>query len=330
MRPISALLGLLVLLAAPPARAETDWFASLYTNEGVELRADERVFALYALLNGMGYDEAPVVRSLPVTARDMHPVRLKVRSQVRIDDAAAEKLNAFFNAHPKAVEAYGRYALALKGPLGFERTPAAPADLKGFETLLAEGYAHHRLADLFAAVQDEYRTALKGYHGVVDPPVQAVRRLLKMKEDEPPRVVLVVNLLDGAGKAYSTLQGEELWIVVGPSKVPDLFAVAREVAHARLEPLVAAKVGEAESAAFVTDALTRAFACAALSLSDAEIDRHAPAGLAGLKDLVRQVEGLGKGDRGLDSFLAEAVPAILKDAGKEPPVPPVKKPGKGK
>ena len=125
---------------APPARAETDWFASLYTNEGVELRADERVFALYALLNGMGYDEAPVVRSLPVTARDMPPVRLKVRSQVRIDDAAAEKLNAFFNAHPKAVEAYGRYALALKGPLGFERTPAAPADLKGFETLLAEGW----------------------------------------------------------------------------------------------------------------------------------------------------------------------------------------------
>src|SRR5437588_717649 len=53
-------LGGLTLLAPSAARAEADWFASLYTAEGVELRADERVFALYAVLNATGYDEGPV------------------------------------------------------------------------------------------------------------------------------------------------------------------------------------------------------------------------------------------------------------------------------
>ncbi len=45
--------------AAPAASASSavsagDWFASLYTGEGIELRADERVFALFALFNATG------------------------------------------------------------------------------------------------------------------------------------------------------------------------------------------------------------------------------------------------------------------------------------
>lgn len=331
---LSALAALAFLLAAPAARAETDWFASLYTNEGVELRADERVFALYAVLNAMGYDDAPVTRAVPVPARDMHTVRLKVRSSLRLDPADEEKLNGFFNGHAKPADAYGRYVLALKGPTSFERTPGAPTDLKGFETLLADDYAKLKLGDLFASVQDDYRASLKGYHGVVDAPVTAVRRLLKLKEDEPPRVVLVVNLLDSQGKSYSTRSGEEeLWVVVGPSKAPDLFAVAQEVARSRLEPLVAAKVGEPELAALVCDRLSRAFAALALALPEAEQDaRGQREGFATLKDWVRQVDAFAKGSGTLEAFVAEAAPALLKEQGKEPTVPPAaspaKKPGK--
>ncbi|MGC4113315.1 MAG: hypothetical protein QM765_01285 [Myxococcales bacterium] len=322
------------LLGAVPAHAETDWFASLYTNEGVELRADERVFALYAVLNAMGYDEAPVVRALPVPARDMHSVRLKVRSALRLDAADVEKLNGFFNGHAKAAEAYGRYVLSLKGPGSFERTPAAAADLKGFESLLADDYSRLKLGELFASVQDEYRTSLKGYHAVVDAPVTAVRRLLKLKEDDPPRVILVVNLLDGQGKAYSTRTGEEeLWVVVGPSKAPDLYAVAQEVARSRLEPLVAAKVSEPELAAQASDRLSRAFAALALALPEAELDaRGQRDGFPTLKDWVKQVDAFAKGATTLEAFVAEAAPALLKEQGKEPaaatPATPAKKPGK--
>ena len=321
-------------LAASPARAETDWFASLYTNEGVELRADERVFALYAVLNAMGYDDAPVVRSLPVPAREMHAVRLKVRSALRLDPADEDKLNGFFNGHAKPADVYGRYVLALKGPGTFERTGAAPAGLKGFETLLAEDYSRLKLGDLFASVQDEYRASLKGYHAVVDAPVTAVRKLLKLKEDEPPRVVLVVNLLDGQGKSYSTRSGEEeLWVVVGPSKTPDLYSVVQEVARSRLEPLVAAKVGDPESAALVSDRLSRAFATLALSLPEAEQDGRAQKdGFPTLKEWVKRVDGFAKGATTLEAFVGESAPTLLKEHGKDPAAlpaaVPAKKPGK--
>jgi len=156
-----------------------------------------------------------------------------------------------------------------------------------------------------------------------------VRKLLKLKEDEPPRVVLVVNLLDGQGKAYSVLAGEELWVVVGPSKTPDLFSVAREVARARLEPLVGPKVGDSEAAAPVVELLARAFAGSALGLSDGDLETRAKDGFPTLKDWVRQVDAFGKADKGLDTFVADAVPTILKEQGKEP-APAKKQPGKGK
>jgi hypothetical protein len=260
----------------------------------------------------------------------MHLVRLKVRAALKLEPGQEEKLSAFFDAHARPAEAYARYALTLKGPKGFERTAAASSDLKGFEGLLADGYAHNKIAELYASVQDDQRAALKSYHAAVDAPVAAVRRQLKMKEDEPPRVVLVVNLLDGQGKATSALVGEELWIVVGPSKTPDLFAVARELARARLEPLVAAKA-DAESAALAADLLSRAFAASALALSDSDLDaRQARDGFA-WREWARQVDGFAKTDRGLDAFVAEAVPAVLKESGREPAKDAgAKKPAKGK
>ena len=57
------LLALLVLIATPAfAASKGDWFASLYTGDGVELRNDERIFTLFAIFNAMGFDEGPVTR----------------------------------------------------------------------------------------------------------------------------------------------------------------------------------------------------------------------------------------------------------------------------
>ena len=60
--------------AAPaPAAVQGDWFASLYTGEGIELRADERVFALFSMLNAVGYDSGPITRKEPVPKVMYHP-----------------------------------------------------------------------------------------------------------------------------------------------------------------------------------------------------------------------------------------------------------------
>ena len=75
----------------PPAQVQGDWFASLYTGEGIELRADERVFALFAMLNAVGYDQGPVTRKEPVPKVLYHPVRQQVRQRVIGGDAEVRK-----------------------------------------------------------------------------------------------------------------------------------------------------------------------------------------------------------------------------------------------
>ncbi len=317
---LTRLLALAALLLPRAAAAEADWFASLYTSEGVELRADERIFALYALLNAMGYDDAPLIRALPVPARDMTSVRLKVRAAIALDPTVAEKANAFFNAHPVSADAYARYVLTVKGPAGFERTPLSPGDLKGLEPLLAEAYTRLKLGDLFAAYQDEYRTALKGYHAVVDVPIQSVRKLLKMKEDDPPRVILVVNLLEGASRSLSATAGEDLYVVLGPSKNPDVFAVVREVARARIGPIVSAKAstikalpdaassaGESEPVPWSIELLSRAFAASALKMKEGEVEQVSKGSYAQVPELIKSIEAFTKSGQGLDAFVVEAL-----------------------
>src|SRR5438132_7123183 len=90
----------MALAASAPAPASGDWFASLYTGEGIELRADERVFALFSVLNAVGYDAGPVTRKDPVPKVLYHPVRQQVRSRVIGSDADVRKAaDTFLDAH---------------------------------------------------------------------------------------------------------------------------------------------------------------------------------------------------------------------------------------
>ncbi|MGI5861954.1 MAG: hypothetical protein ACOX6T_07825 [Myxococcales bacterium] len=322
--PLATVLALLALPAT--SRAAQDWFASLYTNEGIEMRADERIFALYAALNAMGYDEAPVTRRFPVPAREMHPVRLKVREALTVDRALAEKLDAFFTEHPETADVYGRHALTLRGPPTFEPSADSSAALRGIEPLLAEVYSSGKLADLFGQVQDEYRSVLKGYHAVIDGPVLEVRRLLKMKEDEPPRVTLVINLLDGRGSAFSGLVGEDLYVVLGPSTEPDLYSLVKEVARAKLAPVAASKAGTskvlrdiaaavgAKSAAdFATEVFARAFAAAVVKPPEDKLAEIAAGGYHAALDVYPLIDKFVSSGSTLESFVAENLWILAKE-----------------
>ena len=100
----------LALLLATPALAagpQGDWFASLYTGEGTELRNDERVFTLFSVFNALGFDQGPVTRKEPVPKVIYHPVRQAVRARVLGADPEVRKAaDAFFDAHPARLERY--------------------------------------------------------------------------------------------------------------------------------------------------------------------------------------------------------------------------------
>ena len=108
-----------LLFVAPAAAyaSEGDWFASLYTGEGIELRADDRVFTLFSVLNAMGYDAAPMTRQFPLPRYQFHPVREQVRNKLlSAPTEVRSQANAFFDAHPVGVDRYLAYALSTSAP----------------------------------------------------------------------------------------------------------------------------------------------------------------------------------------------------------------------
>lgn len=293
----------LALLPFSAARGEGDWLAGVYTDQGIEVRADERVFTLYAVLNAMGYDEAPLARAAPVAKREMHPVRARIRREFRLSPELASEMDAFFDAHPSPAEDYARYALSLGGPPAFERTAASERELQGFERLLARAYGEGGLATLFQQAYAEYRPALRGYHAVIDAPTRAVHRALHVTEGGGPRIAVVVNLLDGRGKVTAASLGEEMFVVVGPSQTPDVMAVATEMARAHLSSTAAARE---PGAAPALDRLARAFASAALGQGTR------PGGEE--PELVKRIRRFEQGRQALETFVSQEVAAVPRAA----------------
>jgi hypothetical protein len=297
----------LALTALPAfAASESDWFASLYTGEGTELRADERVFALYAIFNAVGFDAGPVVRKDPVPRVVYHPVRQAVRGKVIGGDPEVKKAaDAFFDAHPLSLRKYLAYALAGGAP-PFSVAPKEKelADLKGFEQVLARAWTGWKLDAVLGQVQGDYRKTIKTYLTAIDEPLARARKLLKVPENGP-QTLLVVNLLDAQDGVLGTLVGNEVIIVVGPADKPNVEGVVREFARVFVEGAVAKKASawaggaavlrEAQLAGateqsveeYTTALLTRAVALKAFESNDAAYDAAAAKGYFGLKDVAK-------------------------------------------
>jgi hypothetical protein len=298
-------------LGARPALAASqgDWFASLYTGEGVELRNDERVFTLFAVLNAVGFDQGPITRKEPVPKVTYHPVRQAVRSRVIGGDAEVRKqADAWFDAHQQPLRKYLTWV--VQGPAApFGGGPKAKdlADLKGFEQVLAHAWTAWKLEELMGSVQADYRKALKAYLPVLDGPMARARATLKVPETT--EALLLVNLLDAQDQVRA-VQGEngEAFLVVGPSDKPNVEGLLREFARLWVEPAVAKKIsgwaggaqvlreaqlaGAPESTVqdYATSVLTLAVAMKAMDATDAAYDAAAARGYFGIKDVTKLFE----------------------------------------
>ncbi len=317
------LLALLLLLGSPAfAGSKGDWFASLYTGEGVELRNDERVFTLFALFNAVGFDQGPVTRKDPVPKVIYHPVRQQVRGRVIGGDPEVRKAaDAFFDAHPTALRRYLSYVVGSDMPPFAAGAKAKDLqELKGLEQLLGKAWTGWKLEELMGSVQGDYRKALKAYLSGTDFPIARARALLKVPETT--EALIVVNLLDAQDQVRA-VQGEsgEAFLIVGPSDSPNVEGVIREFARLWVEPAVSRQVGkwaggvavlrEAQLAGapeqslqdYATAAITQAIALRSIEASDASFEAAAARGYFGIKDISRLFDE----GKSLDTLVLDAM-----------------------
>lgn len=239
-------IALVAALTLPAAAGASEWATSIYSQNGVEIRVDERVFTLFAALNELGHDEAPITRTSPVPKREFHKVRQVVRDSVGLEPALRAKFEAFFDANPLPIRSYLTYVLALGPAPTFKLPEPAPAGLpplQGLETLLAEFYGKARIQTIFQRLTETQRDAMRPFTAAVDGPIAESRKILKRPEtDDSPMVIVVVNLLDSDGAAHGIAAGDETYLVVGPAGDPvDGSVIARAFARAELDGIAKGK-----------------------------------------------------------------------------------------
>lgn len=321
----STLCALLMLVASPAfAASEGDWFASLYTGEGIELRADERVFALFAVFNAIGFDQGPVSRKEPVPKVNYHPVRQQVRARVIGGDPDVRRFaDDFLDKHPAALRNYLTWAVQGSPP-PFAAAPKSKekeiAELKGLEAVLAKAWTGWKLSELMGTVQGEYRKSLKSYLAAIDAPLVKARQILKVPENGP-QSLLVVNLLDTQDMVRGVMGEGEIVLVVGPSDKPNVEGLLREYARVLIDPVVAKKVsgwgggaqllkeaqvsGATEQTVgdYATGLLTYAVALKAMDAPDAAWEAAQAKGYFGIKDIGKMFDD----GKPLDGWMLDAL-----------------------
>lgn len=319
-------LALTVLISSSAfAASKGDWFASLYTGEGVELRNDERVFALFAVFNASGFDAGPVTRKDPVPRVTYHPVRQLVRARVIGGDPEVRKAaDTFFDAHPTALRKYLSYAVASEGaPFAAGAKAKDLQELKGLEAVLARAWKEWKLEELMGTVQADYRKSLKTYLTVTDGPLQKARATLKTPESQ--EVLIVVNLLDAQDQVRAvTGEAGEAFLIVGPSDKPNVQGLIKEFARNSIEASVnkaaakwaggAAVLKEAQLAGatettvqeYAAGAIAEAVALRSLDANDAAYEAASSRGYFGIKDIAKLFDE----GKPLDTIVSDALGKI--------------------
>jgi len=300
-----------------------DWFASVYTPRGQEVRADARVFTLFALLNRAGYDAGPVERPHPIPIHRHGPARAHVREA--LEDAprgVLDEARAYFAAHPEPIEVY------LARVLGGSSAAGAARRLDGLEALLERAEREWPLAALRARTLTTYRAEQRAWLPRLDTPFQQAARLLGLPEGEPAPTV-VVNLLEAEGSIRPVDTGRGWVIVVGPAtRVPEVEPLVRALSRGVLGARLAGRLGPRwpGGAAVLKEARARGagegtvdeYGVALLSRALALTATGAPAGAYeaagregyfGLKHLARSFED----SRPVDAWALDGLARVVSD-----------------
>ena len=212
-------------VSASGARAEWSNAQSMYTEDGVEIGTDARVFALFAMLNGLGYDDdtergpAPLHRPLHTNART------KARANLGRQGPGMKALELVIGKNPVERDAYVAAVLELGPAPNFDDKAATSPLAKAIAAPMRDWYNEEGGAGILRLVADEAKPTQKRLLPLLDKAVKATTALVRLgdKQDQllddsgaVGRVVVIINELDAHSTVQREQKGDVTYVVVGP------------------------------------------------------------------------------------------------------------------
>ena len=226
MRPVvlTALTAFVVTFAAAPASAQ--WQAqSLYTEDGVEIGVDGRVFTLFAMLNALGFDD-DTSRGPPPVRKPLHSSgRAKARQNLGRPGPSLKAMEAVLGKNPLERSAYITAVLEL-GPAPNFDDKGAGAVGKSIAGPMRDWFNEEGGAGILKVVAEEAKAKQKKMLPLLDKAVKQTHALVRLgdKQDQllddtgaQGRVSVVLNDLDAHGTVQRVQRGDVTYIVVGPA-----------------------------------------------------------------------------------------------------------------
>lgn len=245
--------SLLALFLAAPATAQ--WNAqSLFTEDGVEVGLDARVFALFSMFNGIGYDVDDRLGPAPLFRPQYSAARTKIRQNLGRRGSALKALEDVLAKHPLPVEDYVVAALELGPPPSFDAKGKSPL-AQALATPMAEWFGDEGGAGLMRIVAEEVKPTQKRVLPALDKSIKATTKLIRLGDaqdqlldDSGPqgRVIVVVNELDRHRRLQIVKQGDVTYVVTGALEASSDEAVVNAATLAYSRTLVwreAQKIG---------------------------------------------------------------------------------------
>lgn len=249
-----------VVVGSYAAPASAQWSsASVFTEDGVELGVEPRIFALYAILNSAGYDKESQFGPAPLEK----PLYSKTREKIRqnLGRSTSKELITLFEKNPAPVEAYVAAILELGPAPRFDDKAATSPLAKALAPPLREWFNEEGGSALLRSANEEARPVQKKLLPALDSAIKATTKLVRLGDASDQllddaagssgRVAIVLNELDAAGTMFVLQAKDTTGIITGPSRGAaddDAILDAAVLAYARtLVSGEAAKVAAAGS-----------------------------------------------------------------------------------
>lgn len=339
-----------VVLFHGAASAQWGKSASLFSEDGVEVSLDVRVFGVFALLNAIGYDAEQELGPPPLRRPQFSAVRDEMRSRMGRPGPATQMMKQVVKDFAVSASSYTEAALELGAAPKFEAPADASALAKALVEPLRNWHNEEGGAANFGAVAPMSGAAQKGILTQVDTMCSTLAQNVNLGSDEEQllddtgtegRVVVILNELDAHQTLLRTQREDATYLVTGPLRDD---ADTRVVAHAAALSFArtlfageakshAAKAGLWTSRALLQKAsqdvlsspesfVTEVLACSLLRkvFADARCEGSVLATDPGAAEVVEAVvKRLQTG--GSDARLADLMPALVTEISAPPTKP---------